>query len=147
MITLPTFVYKIILFITNVFKRVVTSNDVKPFFEMFLPEKNVLGVTSVLLKDGTQYANIPSAQEFLGLDDRWYEVQALAQDRVFIEDPTKVSDQPGIKVGKYMSTNDKFITEYTPEGFFKITFGGGSQSADEQLREFARNGYEMNLNK
>jgi hypothetical protein len=114
---------------------------------MFLPEKNVLGVTSVLLKDGTQYANIPSAQEFLGLDDRWYEVQALAQDRVFIEDPTKVSDQPGIKVGKYMSTNDKFITEYTPEGFFKITFGGGSQSADEQLREFARNGYEMNLNK
>jgi hypothetical protein len=133
--------------ITKVFKRVVTSNDVKPFFEMFLPEKNVLGVTSVLLKDGTQYANIPSAQEFLGLDDRWYEVQALAQDRVFIEDPTKVSDQPGIKVGKYMSTNDKFITEYTPEGFFKITFGGGSQSADEQLREFARNGYEMNLNK
>jgi len=133
--------------ITKVFKRVVTSNDVKPFFEMFLPEKNVLGVTSVLLKDGTQYANIPSSQEFLGLDDRWYEVQALAQDRVFIEDPTKVSDQPGIKVGKYMSTNDKFITEYTPEGFFKITFGGGSQSADEQLREFARNGYEMNLNK
>jgi hypothetical protein len=133
--------------ITKVFKRVVTSNDVKPFFEMFLPEKNVLGVTSVLLKDGTQYANIPSSQEFLGLDDRWYEVQALAQDRVFIEDPTKVSDQPGIKVGKYMSTNDKFISEYTPEGFFKITFGGGSQSADEQLREFARNGYEMNLNK
>jgi hypothetical protein len=133
--------------ITKVFKRVVTSNDVKPFFEMFLPEKNVLGVTSVLLKDGTQYANIPSSQEFLGLDDRWYEVQALAQDRVFIEDPTKVSDQPGIKVGKYMSTNDKFISEYTPEGFFKITFGGGSQSADEQLREFARNGYKMNLNK
>jgi hypothetical protein len=133
--------------ITKVFKRVITSNDVKPFFEMFLPEKNVLGVTSVLLKDGTQYANIPSSQEFLGLDDRWYEVQALAQDRVFIEDPTKVSDQPGIKVGKYMSTNDKFISEYTPEGFFKITFGGGSQSADEQLREFARNGYEMNLNK
>jgi hypothetical protein len=133
--------------ITKVFKRVVTSNDVKPFFEMFLPEKNVLGVTSVLLKDGTQYANIPSSQEFLGLDDRWYEVQALAQDRVFIEDPTKVSDSPGIKVGKYMTTNDKFITEYTPEGFFKLTFGGGSQSADEQLREFARNGYEMNLNK
>ena len=133
--------------ITKVFKRVITSNDIKPFFEMFLPEKNVLGVTGVLLKDGTQYANIPSSQEFLGLDDRWYEVQALAQDRVFIEDPTKVSDQPGIKVGKYMTTNDKFITEYTPEGFFKITFGGGSQSADEQLREFARNGYEMNLNK
>lgn len=133
--------------VTKVFKRTITANDVKPFFELFLPEKNVLGVTSVILKDGTQYANIPSPQEFLGLDNRWYEVKALVEDRVFVEDPTKVSDQPGIKVGKYINTNTKFITEYTPEGFLKMTFGGGSQSADEQLREFARNGYKLDLYK
>jgi hypothetical protein len=133
--------------ITKVFKRTITANDVKPFFELFLPEKNVLGVTSVLLKDGTQYANVPSPQEFLGLDNRWYEVKALIEDRVFVEDPTKVSDQPGIKVGKYIQTSSKFITEYTPEGFLKMTFGGGSQSADEQLREFARNGYKLDLYK
>jgi hypothetical protein len=102
-----------------------------------------LGVTSVLLKDGTQYANVPTEQEFLGLDNRWYEVKALVEDRVFIEDPTKVSDNPGIKVGKYVQTNTKFISEFTPEGFCKMTFGGGSQSADEQLREFARNGFEL----
>jgi hypothetical protein len=133
--------------ITKVFKRVITPNDVKPFFELFLPERNVLGVTSVLLKDGTQYANIPSVQEFLGLDNRWYEVKALAEERVFIEDPTKVADNPGIKVGKYITATSKFITEYTPEGFLKMTFGGGSQSADEQLREFARNGYKLDLYK
>ena len=46
--------------ITKVFKRVITPNDVKPFFELFLPEKNVLGITSVLLKNGTQYTNIPT---------------------------------------------------------------------------------------
>lgn len=133
--------------ITKVFKRTITANDVKPFFELFLPEKNVLGVTSVLLKDGTQYSNVPSPQEFLGLDNRWYEVKALAEDRVFVEDPTKVSDSPGIKVGKYITTSTKFITEYTPEGYMKMTFGGGSQSADEQLREFARNGLTLNLYK
>jgi hypothetical protein len=132
---------------TKVFKRVITANDIKPFFELFLPERNVLGVTSVLLKDGTQYANVPTAEEFLGLDNRWYEVKALVEDRVFIEDPTKVSDNPGIKVGKYVQTNTKFISEFTPEGFCKLTFGGGSQSADEQLREFARNGFELNLYK
>jgi hypothetical protein len=44
--------------ITKVFKRVITPNDVKPFFELFLPEKNVLGITSVLLKSGTEYTNI-----------------------------------------------------------------------------------------
>ena len=133
--------------LTKVFKKVVTANDVKPFYEMFLPDKNVLGITSVLLKDGTQYTNVPSAQEFLGLDNRWYEVSALAEDRVFIEDPTKVSDKPGIKVGKYIATSDKFISEFTPEGFLKMTFGGGSQSADEQLREFARNGFKLDLYK
>jgi hypothetical protein len=133
--------------VTKVFKRAITPNDVKPFFELFLPEKNVLGITSVLLKDGTQYTNVPQPQEFLGLDNRWYEVKALAEDRVFIEDPTKVSDQPGIKVGRYITTNTKFISEYTPEGYLKMTFGGGNVSAEEQLREFARGGYDMNLSK
>ena len=133
--------------ITKVFKKVITANDIRPFLEVFLPEKNVLGVTSVLLKDSTQYSNVPSVQEFLGVDNRWYEVNALADSRVFIEDPTKVSDQPGIKVGKYIETSTKFITEFTPEGFMKMTFGGGNQSADEQLREFAREGYILNLYK
>ena len=133
--------------VTKVFKRVITPNDIKPFFELFLPERNVLGITSVLLKDGTQYANIPTVQEFLGLQNRWYEVKALAEDRVFVEDPTKVSDSPAIKVGKYLTVQNKFISEFTPEGFCKLTFGGGSQSADEQLREFARNGYKLDLYK
>jgi hypothetical protein len=132
---------------TKVFKRVITPNDVKPYFELFLPEKNVLGISSVILKDGTQYNTIPEPQEFLSLDNRWFEVKALAEDRVFIEDPTKVSDQPGIKVGRYITTNTKFISEYTPEGYLKMTFGGGNISAEEQLREFARTGDSFDLNK
>jgi hypothetical protein len=132
---------------TKVFKRVVTANDVRPFFELFLPEKNVLGVTSILIKEGTQYATIPQPQEFLGLENRWYEVQALMEDRVFVEDPTKVSDRPGIKVGKYVVTSDKFITEYTPEGFMKLTFGGGNTSAEDQLRSFTRDGLSFDLSK
>jgi hypothetical protein len=126
--------------ITKVFKQVITSNDVRPFLELFLPEKNVLGVTAVIQKDGTSYANVPTPQEFLSDVGKWYEVDALAQDRVFIEDTTKPSDRPGIKVGKYITTNDRFITEFTPEGFLKMTFGGGNTSADDQLKEFSRTG-------
>lgn len=133
--------------LTKVFKRVVTANDVKPFFELFLPERNVLGVTSVLVKSGTDYAQVPTVQDFLGNEDRWYEVKALIEDRIFVEDPTKVSDNPGIKVGKYIQTNTKFITEFTPQGFCKLTFGGGSQSSDEQLAEFARQGFKLDLYK
>ena len=131
--------------ITKVFKRVISPNDVRPFFELFLPEKNVLGITSVLLKNGTDYTNVPTAAEFLGLANRWFEVDALAEDRVFIEDPTKVSDQPGIKVGRYIQTNDRFISEYTPEGFKKMTFGGGTTSAQDQLNLFTNLGGPLNI--
>jgi len=133
--------------ITKVFRKVVNTVDSKPFLEVFLPERNVLGVTNVILKSGTNYANVPSAQEFLGSDNKWYEVEALAQDRIFVEDPTKTSDNPGIKVGRYILTNNRFISEYTPEGFLKITFGGGNQSTDEILREFARSGQPLDLSK
>ena len=115
--------------LTKVFKRVITPNDVKPFFELFLPERNVLGVTSVIVKDGSQYSNVPSDQDFLSPNNRFYEVRALVEDRVFVEDPTKPSDAPGIKIGRYITTSDKFITEYTPQGFMKLTFGGGNNSA------------------
>ena len=122
--------------ITKVFKRVITPNDVRPFFEFFLPEKNVLGVTSIIQREGTAYSNVPTAQEFLNPVGRWYEVPALAEDRVFIADPSKPSDDPAIKVGTYIQTQDRFITEYTPEGFMKITFGGGTNTAEDQLRQF-----------
>jgi hypothetical protein len=131
--------------ITKVFKKVVTPSDVRPFYELFLPEKNVLGITSVLLKNGTDYTNVPPASEFLGLENRWYEVDALAEDRIFIEDPTKVSDQPGIKVGRYIQTNNRFISEFTPEGFKKITFGGGTNSSQDQLNLFTNYGLQPTI--
>ena len=134
--------------ITKVYKRVITPNDSKPYLELFLPEKNVLGITSVLLKSGTQYSTIPNPQDFLILgQERWFEVDALVQDRVFVEDPTKTSDQPGLKVGTYITTTNKFISEYTPEGFCKMTFGGGNISADEQLRQFAIDGKGFDLSR
>ena len=134
--------------LTKVFKRIITPNDVKPYLELFLPEKNILGISSVLLKQGTQYSTVPNPQDFLSLGaDRWFEVDALVQDRVFVEDPTKVSDQPGIKVGRYITTSNKFISEYTPEGFCKMTFGGGNISADEQLRQFAIDGKGFDLSR
>jgi hypothetical protein len=128
--------------VTKVYKQSVTSNLVRPFFELFLPERNVLSVTSVIQKDGVSYANVPTSQEFLSPVGKWYEVDALAQDRVFVPDQTKPSDKAGIKVGRYITTNNRFVTEFTPEGFLKMTFGGGNVSADEQLRNFARSGVQ-----
>ena len=130
---------------TKVFKRVINPADVVPFFNFFLPERNVLGVTSIIQKDGTSYPNIPSYGDFLSSQNRWYEVDALAEDTVFIEDPTKPTDNAGVKVGKYIKTENRFITEYTPEGFMKVQFGGGTNTPNQQLADFARNGIKLDL--
>ena len=125
--------------VTKVFKRVITASDVRPFFELFLPDKNVLGVTSVLLKDG-QINTIPPSSDFIGDANKWYEVDSLAEDRVFIIDPTKDTGDAGIKVGKYIQTDNRFISEFTSEGFKKITFGNGVNTAMEQLNQFTTTG-------
>ncbi len=101
----------------------------------------------MILKDGTNYNGIPSYDDFLTPVNKWYEVNSLAEDRVFIEDPTKVSDKPGVKVGRYITTNTRFVSEYTPLGYCKLTFGGGNTSADDLLRDFARNGTPLDLSR
>jgi hypothetical protein len=69
---------------TKVFKRVINSSDVVPFFNFFLPERNVLGITSIIQKEGTSYPNVPTYSDFINSTSRWYEVDALAEDTVFI---------------------------------------------------------------
>ncbi len=130
---------------TKVFKKVINSNDVKPFYDFFLPEKNVISITSLIQKDGISYSSPPTYDEFITSPDKWYEVDALAENTVFVEDPSKASDNPGIKVGKYIETENRFISEYTPEGYCRVQFGSATVTADDQLAEFARTGIPLRL--
>jgi hypothetical protein len=131
--------------ITKVFKRVITSADAVPFFNLFLPERNVLNVTSIIQKDGINYENIPPYSDFISPNGRWYEVPALAESRVFIPYAGKTASQ-GITPGIYIDTNNRFITEFTPENFMKVTFGGANSTADDQLALFAQTGVLPRLN-
>ena len=134
--------------VTGIFKKEITDADNKPFFKLFLPEKNVIGVTSVIQKDGVGYQTLPTNDEFLSVNNnRWYEVDALAESEVFVEDPSSPPDEAGIKVGKYMYTEDRFISEFTPEGFFFLTFGSGNQTSQDTLDEFASKGVKLNMAK
>jgi hypothetical protein len=132
--------------ITKVFKKVVTPADAIPFLNLFLPERNVLNVTSIIQKDGIEYNNVPSNSEFLSENGKWYEVPSLSEDIIFIPDTTKISDNSGIKPGKYIQSDLRFITEFTPENFMKITFGGANTTANDQLRLFAQTGVVPRLN-
>lgn len=111
---------------TKIFKRIIQSSDVKPFLEIILPEDNVLSIDSMISIGGTNYTTEPSLDDFLNLDNRWFEVDALAEDKVFIEDNQTISDNAGIMPGKWISVTRKFIREYTDLGFTKIILGGGT---------------------
>ena len=123
---------------TKIYKRVITQSDVKPFLEIILPEDNILNIESIITLKGTNYIGTPNLAEFSNIENRWFEMDALAEDKVFIEDNTKITDNAGIRPGKWITTNQKFISEYTDLGFTKLIFGSGSQDTTS-LNDFNTN--------
>lgn len=112
---------------TKIYKQKLSASDVRPFLEVILPDNDVLSVTSVIALPGTNYNIDPTDAQFLDINNRWFEVDALAEDKIFIEDFNTISDNPAVRPGKYIKVNQRFITEYTDLGFLKIIFGGGNQ--------------------
>lgn len=123
---------------TKIFKKVITENDVRPFYEVILPDDNVLSINSIITLEGTNYTTNPSTSSFYNEDLRWYEVNALADDIVFIPDNTVISDNSTVKPGKFKRVDQRFIKEYTDNGFTKVIFGGGTQDISA-LSEFGVN--------
>lgn len=119
---------------TNIYKKVITSQDNKPFLEIFLPEQDVVSIEQVICLEGTNYVNTPQLEEFFNNAKRFFEVENLAQDKIFIEDKNKTSGT-GIKYGKYLDITKKFVKEFTEKGFCKLIFGGGN-SINETFNQF-----------
>ena len=56
---------------TKVFKKVITSEDIKPFMEVLIPDSNVIGIDSIILKEGTNINSDPQLNEFF-VDEEEY---------------------------------------------------------------------------
>jgi hypothetical protein len=131
--------------VTRIFRRVITEADQRPFLKLFLPEQNILGITSIIHKEGTSFGTNPTNSEFLNSTNKWYEVKTLIQDKVFIPDPTTVSDRENFLSGVYKPVTNKFITEYTPENYFSITFGSGNVNPLDNLDNFNNGNLRVSL--
>ena len=131
--------------VTRIYRRVISELDQKPFLKLYLPEQDVLGVTSIIHKDGTSFGANPSSSEFTNNTNKWYEVKTLIQDKVFIPDSTAASDSDNFKAGKYIDVSNKFVTEYTPESYFSITFGSGTVNPLDNLDNYMNGSLKVNL--
>ena len=112
---------------SKVYKRVINTSDVIPFLEIILPDNNITSIESVITLPGTNYNTDPSNSQFLNQNYQWFEVDALAENLIFVPDLNTSSNNPSIIAGKYINVDKKFITEYTDLGFLKMIFGGGTQ--------------------
>jgi hypothetical protein len=131
--------------VTRIYRRVINQIDQKPFLKLYLPEQNVLGVTSVIHKDGTNFASNPTSNEFNSITNKWYEVKSLMQDKVFVPNATAVSDTNNFTAGTYINVNNKFVTEYTPENYFSLTFGSGTVNPLDNLDNYITGDLKVNL--
>lgn len=145
---------------SKVYRRVLDMSDVYPFMEVVLPDKNIIGVESIIFKDGDTYSVDPLMSEFMMKNEysnennnetwRYFEVNSLGEQYRWGDD-TKVNGTtvegeavvhtygfhdafanvniPTATVvkGEWIPLTQKFITEYTDNGYLKIIFGCGEE--------------------
>jgi len=130
---------------TNVFKKIITATESVPFYELTLPDNNVIQILSVIALAGTNFAGNPPESEFLDPNNIYYEVDYLAQQTVFVEDPNGGSNpsttgNTSMKAGMWIDVTKKFVKEFDSNGFCTLIFGGGNGQLDIFLDGFAKAG-------
>lgn len=133
---------------TSIFKKIINNTDVIPFYSITLPDPDIIEIESIVLLEGTNYSTNPDISDFNNFENRYYEVDYLAQQRVFIEDNLSSSTNTttnNIKTARWIDITKKFIKEYTPKGYCKLTFGSGDSDVnafqDGLLKEGVSNRY------
>lgn len=110
--------------VTKIFKREVTSEENKPFFQITLPETNVLEIVSVVIIPVLGLTTNPTYDQFNDPQFKYWEVDYLAENKIFVNDGTTVGSNQ-YRRGEYQEVDQRFIKEYLADGSCKITFGGG----------------------
>lgn len=138
---------------SKVYKKIIYGSELKPFMEVVLPENNVMNIESIIFKEASDFNASPSiyeyyidAEQYMISDSsvmtyRFFECDSLADqfrfgsetelDKEIIADmykPEVYVDENGYRYynGKWKPLRQKFITEYTDNGYMKIIFGAGN---------------------
>jgi hypothetical protein len=130
--------------VSKIFKKIITEQDSKPFLEIVLPETNVLSIEQIISLEGTNLISTPTLEDFSNKDITWYEMDSLAEDKIFLKDDGRTSDNNGIVPGKWVQTNRRFIKDYTDKGFCRLTFGSGTSDSD-LLKQFGENQFTLKI--
>ena len=127
---------------TKIAKRYVSTEEAIPFYQIVLPEDDIIDITSIIIKSGN-ITTTPTDDEFNDQDLQYFQVDFLAESEIFIETSPVISEN-GVRKGYWKKTKKKFIKEFNENGNCRITFGGGSNAMNvfnntlENLGEFSK---------
>jgi hypothetical protein len=108
----------------------VLAADAIPFYQLNLPEPNVLEVLNVIVYEGQLgISSTPTYQQFNDPTLRYYEVDYLPTNKIFTTDDSSIR-VGGFYVGKYVEVEKRFEKEFLPNGSCTLTFGGGQKDYD-----------------
>jgi len=114
---------------TKIFKREVTAEESGPFYQLTLPENNVLEIVSVIIFQSLGMNRNPTYQEFNDFNIKFWEVDFLPTDKIFMDTGISPVDS-SYRIGEYVEVEKRFIKEFLTDGSCKITFGGGTGDYD-----------------
>lgn len=114
---------------TKIFKKEITISEAAPFYQLTLPENNVLEIMSIIIMLGTGINRNPTFQEFNDFKIKYWEVDYLATDKLFMTDTT-TPPTSNYRIGEYVEVEKRFIKEFLTDGSCKLTFGGGTEDYD-----------------
>ena len=163
---------------SKVYKKVLSDDEVMPFMEIILPEKNIMNVESIIFKESPNFKADPKMYEFY-IDEeefrladeavttyRYFEVNSLADQYRFgtvtnfsgesgkdlVIDPSNQAEyvdyseeysaegqeMPIVQTsryyeGKWKPIVQKFMTEYTDNGYLKVIFGAATDVKDTPI--------------
>lgn len=128
---------------TSIFKKIISTSDVTSFFSITLPDPDVIEIESVYLMQGTNWSTNPTDADYYDYGEQFYEVDYLAQQRVFVENGLASSANTttdNIKAATWLDITKKFIKEYTPKGYCKLIFGSGDADVNAFQEGFLKEG-------
>ena len=70
---------------TRVYKKVISSNDLEPFMEITLPDKNIMNVESIIFKESSSFDNDPKTYEYYIDEEEYYIENSTAKTYRFFE--------------------------------------------------------------
>lgn len=122
---------------SKIYRKVISSADLKPFMEVVLPESDVMEIESIIFKETSDYGTFPSIYEYF-IDSEEYRISkdAVMTYRFFECDSLADQWRFGTKVNTSTNNGVEYVDPYKPHAYVDYTEGNNTTSASTRTTRY-----------